>query len=211
MTLGASERRGELGPLAGGPYIAIYVALRACVSRRRLLGRRLGLGSLLCFFGGGGGDGVVGAPSDEALRALVLLAVDDAPGVVDGEVILVVQAFSGVDGGNDVDSSEDSWSRFVLCFLLGLELLCFPWDGFYICVDGLVGGGFSFRLGRSALPRPDVDCLELFVLSSEACAMRSAAQGRWQGGCERLRSLTADAILSRISCGFPMRGVGFFI
>jgi hypothetical protein len=56
-----------------------------------------------------------------------------------------------------------------------------------------------------------VDCLELFVLSSEVCAMRSAAQGRWQGGGERLRSLTVDALLSRISCGFPMRGVGFFI
>ena len=95
---------------------------------------------------------MVGAPSDEALRALVLLAVDDAPGVVDGEVILVLRAFSGVDGGNDVDLSEDSWSRFVLYFLLGLELLCFSWDGFYIHVDGLVGGGFSFRLGRSALP-----------------------------------------------------------
>ena len=154
---------------------------------------------------------MVGAPSDEALRALVLLAVDDAPGVVDGEVILVLRAFSGVDGGNDVDSSEDSWSRFVLCFLLGLELLCFPWDGFYIRVDGLVGGGFSFRLGRSALPRPDVDCLELLVLSSEACAMCSAAQRRWRRGCERLRSLTTNALSSRISCGFPMRGVGFFI
>ena len=49
------------------------------------------------------------------------------------------------------------------------------------------------------------------MLSSEACAMRSAAQGRWRGGGERLRSLTADALLSRISCSFPMRGVGFFI
>ena len=124
---------------------------------------------------------------------------------------MVLRAFSGADGGNDVDSSEDSWSRFVLCFLLGLELLCFPWDGFYICVDGLVGGGFSFRLGRSALPRPDVDCLELLVLSSEACAMCSAAQRRWRRGCERLRSLTTNALSSRISCGFPMRGVGFFI
>ena len=88
---------------------------------------------------------MVGAPSDEALRALVLLAVDDAPGILNGEVILVLRAFSGVDGGKDVDSSEDSWSRFVLCFLLGLELLCFPWDGFYIRVDGLVGGGFLKR------------------------------------------------------------------
>jgi hypothetical protein len=145
------------------------------------------------------------------IRALVLLAIDDAPGVVDGEVILVLRAFSGADGGNDVDSPEDSWSRFVLCFLLGLELLCFPWDGFYIRVDGLVGGGFSFRLGRSGLPRPDVDCLELLVLSSEAYAMCSAAQRRWRRGCERLRSLTADALSSRISCGFPMQGVGFLI
>jgi len=70
---------------------------------------------------------------------------------------------------------------------------------------------FSFRLGRSALPRPDVDCLELLVLSSGACAMCYAAQKRWRRGCERLRSLTADALSSRISCGFPMRGVGFFI
>ena len=58
---------------------------------------------------------------------------------------MVLRAFSGADGGNDVDSSEDSWSRFVLCFLLGLELLCFPWDGFYIRIDGLVGGGFLKR------------------------------------------------------------------
>ena len=38
-----------------------------------------------------------------------------------------------------------------------------------------------------------------------------AAQRRWRRGCERLRSLTADGLLSQISCGFPMRGVGFFI
>jgi len=30
----------------------------------------------------------------------------------------------------------------------------------------------------------------------------------WVAGA---RSLTADVLLSRISCGFPMRGVGFLV
>ena len=61
--------------------------------------------------------------------------------------ILVLRVFLGVGGGNDNDSAEDSWSRCVLLFYLGLELLCFPWDGSSIRVGGLVDGGFHFRLG----------------------------------------------------------------
>ena len=125
--------------------------------------------------------------------------------------ILVLRVFLDVGGGNNNDSAENSWSRCVLLFYLGLELLCFPWDGSSIRVGGLVDGGFLFWLGGFALPRPDADCLELLLLFAEALALCSAAQRRWRGGGERLRSLTAEGLLSRNSCGFPMRGVGFFI
>jgi len=76
---------------------------------------------------------MVGTPSDDAHWALVFLVVDDALGVVDGEVILFLRC-----GSSDVLSGR--LVRFVLSFLLGLELLCFSWDGFSI----LVGSGFSF-------------------------------------------------------------------
>jgi len=88
---------------------------------------------------------MVGTPSDDAHWALVFLVVDDALGVVDGEVILFLRC-----GSSDVLSGR--LVRFVLSFLFGLELLCFSWDGFSILVGRLVGSGFSFRLGRSALP-----------------------------------------------------------
>ena len=116
--------------------------------------------------------------------------------------ILVLRVFLGVGGGNNNDSTEDSWSRCVLLFYLGLELLCFPWDGSSIRVGGLVDGGLLFRLGGFALPRPDTDCLELLLLFSEDLALRSAAQRRWRGGGERLRSLTAEGLLRGILAAF---------
>jgi len=118
------------------------------------------------------------------------------------EWILLLLAFYGVGGGDDVDSAEDSWSRSVLCSSLGIELLCSPWGGFFIRVGGFVDGGFLFRLGRSVLPQPYSVCLESLVLFLEAVALRSAKQSSWRGG---------SGLLSRISCGFPMCGASFFI
>ena len=41
-----------------------------------------------------------------------------------------------------------------------------------------------------------------------SCFGSSTAMGEWVAGA---RSLTADVLISRISCGFPMRGVGFLV
>ena len=42
----------------------------------------------------------------------------------------------------------------------------------------------------------------------ESCFGSSMATGEWVAG---VRSLTADVLVSRISCGLPMRGVGFLV
>ena len=42
----------------------------------------------------------------------------------------------------------------------------------------------------------------------ELCFGSSMVTGEWVAGA---RSLTADVLVSRISCGFPMRGVGFLV
>ena len=42
----------------------------------------------------------------------------------------------------------------------------------------------------------------------ELCFGSSMVTSEWVAGA---RSLTADVLLSRISCGFPMRGVGFLV
>lgn len=79
------EMRGEPGSSAGGPCIAVDLGLCASVSRQRLRGRRLGFGLPLRIFGGG----VVGATFGDGVGwVLVLLIIEDAPSVVDGEEIL---------------------------------------------------------------------------------------------------------------------------
>ena len=42
----------------------------------------------------------------------------------------------------------------------------------------------------------------------ELCFGSSMVTGEWVAGA---RSLTADVLVSQISCGFPMRGVGFLV
>ena len=42
----------------------------------------------------------------------------------------------------------------------------------------------------------------------ESCFRSSMATGEWVAG---VRSLTANVLVSRISCGLPMRGVGFLV
>ena len=42
----------------------------------------------------------------------------------------------------------------------------------------------------------------------ELCFGSSMVMGEWVAGA---RSLTADVLVSQISCGFPMRGVGFLV
>lgn len=49
--------------------------------------------------------------------------------------ILFPLLFSGGGGGDGTESEEESRRRFVLCFFVGMELLCFPLVAF---LSGLV-------------------------------------------------------------------------
>ena len=94
VALGSPELRGEPGPSAGGTCIAVGLDLLAPVSRRWLRGRRLGLGLPLRFFGGGG-DGLSASTGEGQRWVSVLLSVDVASAVVDGEEILLLRGGSG--------------------------------------------------------------------------------------------------------------------
>jgi len=75
--------------------------------------------------------------------------------------------------------------------------------------------GWDFCSGCSSPMETTLDMVGLFlgylVVSPdllESCFGSSMATDEWVAG---VRSLTADVLVSRISCGLPMRGVGFLV